>query len=212
MDKEGGRRKLRLELIVLFERSTDADDPERRQAQRDPAKRYHAMTGVGPEVEFSADEFEEMLNNAAVAGYHMLAASPMGFPEMVVIVERNPPGAARYSYRVLMTGRTSTLKKELLEAAAAGWLPHPRGRLDTGGTAEGGAGEIVLVTERIQGSVPDPTEYELLAATRTSTLSKELSQAAGAGFQVVTAGSGRGEVVVVLKRARARPERSRGTR
>lgn len=188
----GGKREMRLELIVLFERKREPDDREQREAQREAAKRYQVMTAVGSET-----EFEEVLNRAAEAGYHLLAVSPMGFPEMVAIVERNPPGAELYSYRVLMTRRTSTLAKELAGVAAAGWLPHPRGLLD-------GAGEIVLVTEKTGGSVVD-SEYLLLVEIRTSRLAKELTQAAEAGFQLLTAGSAQGKLMLVLKRARPRP-------
>ena len=216
MDDHGDRWKLRLELIVLFERSRDATVPQSTEAQAEATKLYHVMTGIGPEIEFtegerefSEQEFEEMLNNAARAGYHMLAAAPMAFPEMVVLVEKNPPSAPLYSYRVLMTRRISTLRKELLESAAGGWLSHSHGLLDTGGTAQGGSGEVVIVTERTRGSTPEPMQHMLLATTRTSTLLKELSQAAQEGFQVVTAGSGRGEVVVVLKRSKPVPKRTR---
>lgn len=213
LDEDGSRQRLRLEVVVLFERGRAGEGPQATGVQVEPAKRYHVMTGIGPDIEFSEgerefseQEFEEMLNNAAMPGYHMVAAASMAFPEMVALVEKNPPGVPLYSYRVLMTRRISRLRKELMEAAAGGWLAHPRGLLDTGsGVFEAGSGELVMVTERIRGSTPQPLEHMLLATTRTSTLLKELTQAVQSGFQIVTAGSGRGEVIVVLKRSKGTP-------
>lgn len=82
-------------------------------------------------------------------------------------------------YRVLATNKTSTMQKELNEAAAAGFR---FGAVMGGETAFGGA-EVVVVMQKVPGAAR--FEYRLLATNKTSTMQKELQQASDAGFAYV---------------------------
>lgn len=86
----------------------------------------------------------------------------------------------RVSYKVLATGKTSTMQKEMQEAGAAGY----RFVAVMGGETAIGGKEVVTLMERVEN---DKTRYEyrLLATSKTSTLQKELQEAADAGWQAV---------------------------
>lgn len=108
---------------------------------------------------------------------------------------------ARFEYRVLATSRTSTLEKEMNEAAAAGF----RFAATMGGETAIGGKEAVAVMSRPTGGNPDRYEYVLLATNRTSTMQRELQAAAERGFEyrgqtVFESAFGGEEVVCILER------------
>lgn len=102
-------------------------------------------------------------------------------------------------YLLLSTVKTSTMQKELDQAAAQGF------RIITA-AASCGQNEMVLFLERVT-EPPDTYKYRLLATTRTSTMEKELNQAAKEGFRLlprtITAKEGflSTEIVSVLEQA-----------
>ena len=108
--------------------------------------------------------------------------------------------AQRVDYRVLATNKTSTMEKELNEAAEAGFQFQA---VMGGDTAIGGS-EVVAVVSR--GAEPKGRfAYKLLATSKTSTMEKELQQAADAGFEyrgqtVFKSTFGGEEVVCILER------------
>ena len=83
------------------------------------------------------------------------------------------------TYRVLATNKTSTMQKEMQEAAQAGY----RFVAVMGGETSFGGKEVVVLMQK----APSTTrrEYRLLAANKTSTLQRELQDAADAGFVFV---------------------------
>ena len=83
------------------------------------------------------------------------------------------------TYRVLATNKTSTMQKEMQEAAAAGL----RFVAVMGGETAFGGNEVVVVMQKTP--VSRRFDYRLIAANRTSTLQKELQEAADAGFVFV---------------------------
>ena len=86
--------------------------------------------------------------------------------------------ADRVEYLVLATSKTSTMEKEMNQAADTGY----RFAAVMGGETAIGGKEVVVVMTRI--GPPKPRyQYKLLATNRTSTLQKELNQAADAGFE-----------------------------
>jgi hypothetical protein len=106
---------------------------------------------------------------------------------------------AQFGYRVLSTAKTSTMQKEMQEAADAGFrFADVMG----GETAIGGSEVVVVMSRR---SDPGAWEYRLLATNKTSTMQKELSEAGEAGFdyrgqtQFKSAFGGK-EVVVIVER------------
>lgn len=81
-----------------------------------------------------------------------------------------------YRYLLLATKKTSTMQKELSQAAAAGY------RIIAGSRTSGT--EMALLLESVA-KPPDTYEYELLATTKTSTMQKELNEAAARGFRLL---------------------------
>jgi hypothetical protein len=111
---------------------------------------------------------------------------------------------APVDHRVLATSKTSTMEKELNEAAEAGF----RFQAVMGGESAFGGKEVVVILER-DGRNPVTTRYEyrLLATSKTSTMQKELSEAGAQGFgfvglTVAPTALGGSEVVAILRRAR----------
>jgi hypothetical protein len=110
------------------------------------------------------------------------------------------PSIGLVEYRVLATNKTSTMQKEMQDAAEAGFR---FGAVMGGETAFGGS-EVVVVMQRTAGEKPR-FGYRLLATSKTSTMQKELQQASDAGFNYVgqtvfqTTFGGR-EVVCILER------------
>jgi hypothetical protein len=105
-------------------------------------------------------------------------------------------------YRVLATNKTSTMQKEMQDAAAAGF----RFGGTMGGTTAGGGNEVVVVMTKA-GNASPRYEYRLLATTKTSTMQRELQEAGAAGFEykgqsVFSSMFGGKEVVVILERDR----------
>jgi hypothetical protein len=112
------------------------------------------------------------------------------------------------SYKVLATNKTSTMQKEMQEAAEAGY----RFADVMGGETSFGGKEVVVLMQKIPAA--KRYEYRLLATSKTSTLQKEIQEAADAGFEylgqtVFESLFGGKEVSVILERdpgAAARPK------
>jgi hypothetical protein len=108
--------------------------------------------------------------------------------------------AETVEYRILATNKTSTMEKELRDAAAAGF----RFAGTMGGETAFGGNEVVVLMTRVGAAAPR-FEYRLLATTKTSTMQRELQEAAAAGFEykgqsVFSSMFGGKEVVVILER------------
>jgi hypothetical protein len=124
------------------------------------------------------------------------------FAALVALALVVSPAAAlaqAIEYRLLATAKTSTMEKEMREAAAAGY----RYRDVTGGNTALGGAEVVVVMQK--DGTPGTYDYRLLAATRTSTMQKELQEAADAGFEfrgqtVFKTRFGGDEVVCILEK------------
>lgn len=104
-------------------------------------------------------------------------------------------------FRLLATNKTSTMQKEMNDAADVGF--HFEGTM--GGETSFGGSEVVVIMSR-DPSVPKKRyDYKLLATSKTSTMQKELQQAGNAGFEfkgqsVYSSTFGGKEVVVILER------------
>ncbi|HET7696198.1 MAG TPA: hypothetical protein VFK57_10855 [Vicinamibacterales bacterium] len=148
---------------------------------------------------------QKEMQEAADAGYRfadvMGGETAIGGSEVVVVMMRRPDQGA-WEYRLLATNKTSTMQKELQEAGEAGF--DYRGQ--TQFKSAFGGKEVVVILERPR----DPAarlrfQYQLLATARTSTMQKELTEAAERGFEFVglTVGKtvmGGDEVVSILRR------------
>lgn len=116
---------------------------------------------------------------------------------------------ARYDFKVLATSKTSTMEKEMNDAAQAGFVFQG---VMGGETAFGGK-EVVVIMGRTAGQ--KPRSYKLLAANKTSTLEKEMQSAADAGYEykgqtVFESAFGGREVSVIMERDPESP--AKGTR
>jgi opacity protein-like surface antigen len=108
--------------------------------------------------------------------------------------------AQAVAYRLLATTKTSTMQKEMNEAADAGYR---FGGVMGGDTAFGG-GEVLAIMVRMPEVAPKYA-YRLLATSKTSTMQKEMQEAGDAGFEyrgqtVFSSTFGGEEVVVILER------------
>lgn len=111
-----------------------------------------------------------------------------------------PPANGTIDYRVLATAKTSTMQKEMNEAAEAGYR---FGGVMGGETSFGGS-EVVVVMSR-ENTRRGNFQYRLLATNKTSTMQRELQEAGDAGYEyrgqtVFKSTFGGKEVVVILER------------
>jgi len=106
-------------------------------------------------------------------------------------------------YKLLATQKTSTMQKELNDAADAGY----RFEKAMGGQTGFGGKEVVSIMSKNKGETQPRWEYKLLATNKTSTMQKELQEAANAGFEyreqtVFETTFGGNEVVIIVERDR----------
>jgi hypothetical protein len=118
-----------------------------------------------------------------------------------------PPREAT-EYKVLATSKTSTMQKEMQDAAAAGFR---FGGVMGGDTAFGGS-EVVVVM--VREGARHRFDYRLLATNKTSTMQKEMQEAGDAGYEyrgqtVFKTTFGGKEVVVILERNSEAPIKER---
>jgi hypothetical protein len=108
-------------------------------------------------------------------------------PPLIILEQRQgdatPSGP--FEYRVVSTNKTSTMEKEIKEAAAAGFRVI-------------GSGFMTVVMER-DPKVPPP-EYRLVAVARVPTFHREVAQAAADGFLTAAMPLSKTEVICVLSR------------
>jgi hypothetical protein len=115
--------------------------------------------------------------------------------------------AASYDYRVLATARTSTMEKEMNEAADAGYV---FAAVMGGDTAVGGKEVVVVMVKNLEDAKAEKRAYRLLATSRTSTMQKEMQQLGDEGFEykgqtVFESTFGGKEVSVIMERGGASP-------
>jgi len=117
-----------------------------------------------------------------------------------------------FEYRVLATNKTSTMEKEINQAADVGY--HMEKAMG-GGTAWGGSEVVVVMAKnKSESSTGGRYAYKLLATNKTSTMQKELEEAGSEGFDykdqtVFDSAFGGTEVVVILELDRARRSKVR---
>ena len=123
------------------------------------------------------------------------------WPSCRMLTARADGSGVGIEYQVVATNKTSTMEKELNEAAEAGF------RFDAvmGGETAFGGKEVVVVMSRAAGTKAGRFGYRLLATSKTSTMQKEMQDASDAGFQyrgqtVFNSAFGGDEVVCILER------------
>jgi hypothetical protein len=141
---------------------------------------------------------QKEIDQVSAQGYRILVGSPTSDAEMAVFLSREGTVDQPYKYKLLATTRTSTMQKELNEAADGGFRLIPSTMIAKKQLL--GGVEIVMIMERPPKVVKE-YEYKLLATSRTSTLQKEVTEAQAAGFAIVGMVS-RGEHMVVMERSK----------
>ena len=89
----------------------------------------------------------------------------------------------RFDYKVLATNRTSTMEKEMNQAAALGF----RLAAVMGGETSFGGSEVVVIMQKGEEGASGSYQYRLLATNRTSTMQKEDEPGGRGGFWVCRA-------------------------
>ena len=151
---------------------------------------------------------EKEMNEAANEGYRfrevISGETAFGGDEALVVMARevDTKHSPRFEYRLLATTKTSTMQKELQAAGDAGF-EHCGSSVfkKTLGV------EVMVLLERDREAKPVLWDYKLLATKKTSTMQKELKEAAAEGYQFVgfATGStffGGNEVVTIMRRPR----------
>jgi hypothetical protein len=150
----------------------------------------------------------------AVASSQRIILAAAGLILLAMSIPPASAGNGPLDYRVLATSRTSTMEKELNDAALSGYRFN---KVMGGKTAIGGQ-EVVISMVRDPASASGSVQsYKLLATTRTSTMQRELQQWADAGYEyldqtVFQPAFGGKEVVVIMQRDPTRPASKSGYR
>ena len=148
---------------------------------------------------------QKEMQESGDAGYRFVAVmggeTAVGGKEVVVLMEKSDEHPGPYSYRLLATNRTSTLQKELQEAADAGFAVVGQTIFES---AFGGK-ETAALLQKGGAAASVRFEYTLIATSKTSTMEKELREAAEAGYEAIglTVGKtaiGGSELVVIARR------------
>lgn len=111
-------------------------------------------------------------------------------------------GAATYDYKVLATSKTSTMEKEMNEAAESGYA---FAAVMGGETSFGGNEVVVVMVKNSEDAQVEKRSYRLLATSRTSTMQKEMQRLGDEGFRykgqtVFESTFGGREVSVIMER------------
>ncbi len=109
---------------------------------------------------------------------------------------------AQTQFKVLATKKTSTMQKEMQEAAEGGYRFEG---VSGGGTSFGGSEVLVIMSKTENVDTTGRFQYKLLATSKTSTMQKEMQEAGNNGFQykgqvVFETFIGGDEVVVILEK------------
>jgi hypothetical protein len=149
---------------------------------------------------------QKEMQEAGDAGFRFAAVmggdTAFGGKEVVVVMQKTVSSTSTFEYRLLATNRTSTMQKEMQEAADAGFVYVGQTVFDS---LLGGK-EVASIFERDRASAATQKyEYKLLATNRTSTMQKELQTAGEAAFRLIgmTVGEtliGGKELVSILQR------------
>lgn len=148
---------------------------------------------------------QKEMQDAGDAGFRFVGVmggeTAIGGKEVVVLMEKTEAVKDTYAYKLLATSKTSTLQKELQEAADAGFSVVGQTVFES----MFGGKETAAIVEKASSVSAERFEYKLVATSKTSTMEKELKELADAGYQAtgLTVGKtalGGSELVVITRR------------
>ena len=120
---------------------------------------------------------------------------------------------SRIEFKVLGTNKTSTMEKEMNEAAQGGY----EFQSVMGGETAFGGKEVIVIMGRSGKPAGNQKTYKLFAANKTSTLEKEMQLAAETGYEykaqtVFESAFGGREVSVIMERDKNAPAKANSYR
>ena len=139
--------------------------------------------------------------NRGLALVAMLGGESLSGSQKAIFLYEESEGEARVKspgerdYRIAMTGRTSTLEKEITQVAVEGFRVIAAG------------GILAVLMERDGALVLPPTEYRVIAMRFVSTGERELLAAGAEGFRIAVVPDHSQEAVFVLHRTPGTSER-----
>jgi hypothetical protein len=153
---------------------------------------------------------EKEMKQAGAEGFHFSAVmggeTAAAGNQVVVLMAKDGDSASKtFDFRLLATSKTSTMQKELQQAADAGYEYMGQTVFDS---AFGGEEVVVILQKDPSATNRSHWEYKLLATSKTSTLEKELRDASELGFEALAMTVGKtamgGSEIVVITRRRAK--------
>lgn len=146
---------------------------------------------------------EKEMNDAGALGYKFMAVmggeTGFGGQEVVVLMQKGGDVTGTYRYKLLATNRTSTMQKEISDAARDGYDYVGQTVFES----MFGGEEVVSIVER--GAATESAYiYKLIATSKTSTLQKEANEIGKDGYQALGMTVGKtalgGQEIVVIAR------------
>lgn len=121
---------------------------------------------------------------------------------VVTVLTLQFSAAAQSQFKLLATKKTSTMQKELQQAADAGYRFEG---VSGGGTSFGGSEVLVIMSKPTNAESGGRFQYKLLATSKTSTMQKEMQEVGDSGFEykgqvVFPTFMGGDEVVVIFEK------------
>jgi hypothetical protein len=158
--------------------------------------KYATAEGIEEAAKATADARKRGLTLVAVLGVGGMGPTfkPVVLFEEVEGASAAPGGPDDRDYRFVATGKTSTLEKEIIQAAADGFRVIA-------------AGIMSVVMERDPASSATPVDYRVAAMLRVNTAERELQAAGAEGFRIVVVPDHQKEGVFVLSRRSGTSER-----
>ena len=148
---------------------------------------------------------QKEMQEAAGAGFRYAAVmggeTALGGKEVVVVMQKLGASGSKYEYQLLATNKTSSMQKEVQAVADAGFQYVGQTIFESAMAGR----EVVCIFEKDVSKAPVKYEYRLLATAKTSTMEKELNDAAAGAYEIVgmTVGktlTGGRELVTIARR------------
>jgi hypothetical protein len=153
---------------------------------------------------------EKEMKAAGAEGYHFAAVmggetASAGSEDVVLMARDGDSASLKFDYKLLATSKTSTMQKELQQAADMGFEYKGQTVFNS---AFGGEEVIVMLEKNPSYTALTRWEYRLLATSKTSTMEKELRELSELGFEALAMTVGKtamgGAELVVITRRRAK--------
>jgi hypothetical protein len=135
---------------------------------------------------------QKEIHAAAAEGYRVVFGSPSREgDEMAYFLKKSEDPLPPSHYLLLSTNRLKTMQEELNEAASRGYRLNPR-------TVMWQDSELILLME-LSPDEDSTFDYRVLGTHRTSTLMREVNEAAAYGYELVMTAPGNENVAIMVR-------------